>query len=77
MPFFRIIRNHKQLAKLGTEIMQHKTTMAGKYPKGFNPDHEFEKQHERIELFLDIQKENTTLSKDVNYLINDYWTGWD
>lgn len=77
MTFLRIIRNHKKLAKLGTEIMQHKTSMACIYPKGFNPDREFERQHDRIELFLDIQKENTALSKDVNYLINEYWTGWD
>jgi|TARA_B110000444_G_C18623686_1_gene493399 hypothetical protein len=76
MSFSRIIRNYKQLGKLGTEIMEHKT-MIGTIPKGEFIDNEFKKQHEKIELFLEIQKETNIISKDVNYLINEYWTGWD
>ena len=51
--------------------------MIGTIPKGEFIDNEFKKQHEKIELFLEIQKETNIISKDVNYLINEYWTGWD
>tara|TARA_B100000902_G_C27129089_1_gene822639 strand:- start:118 stop:348 length:231 start_codon:yes stop_codon:yes gene_type:complete len=76
MSFSRIIRNYKQLGKLGTEIMEHKS-IVGNLPRGKIIDDEFKKQHEKIELFIDIQKETAEISKDVNYLINEYWTGWD
>ena len=56
--------------------MQHKSAVVN-IPKGPKIDDAFKKQHEKIELFLDIQKETNEISKDVNYLINEYWTGWD
>ena len=76
MSFSRIIRNYETLGKLGREIMQHKSTVVN-IPRGPKIDDAFKKQHEKIELFLDIQKETAEISKDVNYLINEYWTGWD
>ena len=76
MSFLNIVKNYKQLSKLGSEIIRHKEVM-GKYPKGFKYDDEFAKQHDKIEQFLELQKNTEILSKDVDYLINEYWTGWD
>ena len=76
MSFLNIVKNYNQLGKLGSEIMRHKEVI-GTYPKGFNHDEEFAKQHLKIEQFLELQKKTEIDSKQVDYLINEYWTGWD
>ena len=55
MSFINIVKNYKQLSKLGSEIVRHKEVM-GKVPKSFNYDEEFAKQHLKIEQFLELQK---------------------
>ena len=76
MSFLNIVKNYNQLGKLGSEIMRHKEVM-GNYPKSFNYDKEFEKQHLKIEQFLELQKKTEIEARSVDYLINEYWTGWD
>ena len=76
MSFSRIVRNYETMGKLGREIMQHKSAVVN-IPRGPKIDSAFEQQHDKIELFLNIQKQTEEISKDVNYLVNEYWTGWD
>ena len=76
MSFSRIVRNYETMGKLGREIMQHKSAVVN-IPRGPKIGSAFEQQHDKIELFLNIQKQTEEISKDVNYLVNEYWTGWD
>ena len=71
--FKQIVKNYKQVYKLGNQIIQHKHHIK-QIPVG-KLDEEFKKQEERIEKFIKITENADSQWNKHQHTINTYWTG--
>jgi hypothetical protein len=75
MSFRQLIRSHKNLSRIGLKIIDNHKLLNRIPPK--NIDQLYEKQHDLINEYCELESEHKKLSKKTNYLINEYWTGLD
>ena len=71
--FKRIVRNYKQIYKLGNELINHKAVI-NTLPDELKYE-EFHKQELRIQKFLEITEKANSEWNDNQETINTYWTG--
>ena len=71
--FKHIVKNYENLAKLGRQIIQHKTDV--KFIKTQKLDNAFLKQELKIEKFFDDAEKTHTAWKKNTQSINEFWTG--